>query len=134
MIVGVATPGRDGQEAPTLKRKTRTGEATQPVKGTPPKVSSAASDPHRGATGKSSPSACVDPRARVLLLQYVMSACADGDALDFEVHLLGCAVCFADLKRLDRAATLVSQLKQLAPPPIAHAALAVPTPRRRTAS
>ncbi len=39
-----------------------------------------------------------------------MSECGDEEAFDFEVHLLGCAACFRDLRSLGRMGRLLREL------------------------
>lgn len=62
--------------------------------------------PRKGSHGP----ACADPAARALLLPYALSRCTDDESFDFEVHVLCCAACFRDLKRLDLAGSLLHEL------------------------
>lgn len=43
----------------------------------------------------------------------MLSRATDDEALDVEVHLLGCEMCFQDLKALYRAGTVVTELSRL---------------------
>jgi len=47
---------------------------------------------------------------RKQLLPYALSACGEEEAIDVEVHLLGCPSCFRDLRCLGRVGRLLRDL------------------------
>ena len=80
-----------------------------PSKGRPDRV---VADSGRGSRTerRSGPStSCRDPKARSLLVPYVMSTVREDEAVAFESHLLACGSCFRDLKCLDRAGALIRE-------------------------
>jgi hypothetical protein len=45
----------------------------------------------------------------MLLVPYALARCPDEEAEVFEAHLLGCGLCFDDLKSLDRAGLVIRE-------------------------
>lgn len=71
--------------------------------------------PRSSKQGRLAPTAakCTDLAQRAHLLRYVLARATDDESLDVEVHLLGCELCFQDLKALYRAGTVVTELSRL---------------------
>jgi hypothetical protein len=55
---------------------------------------------------------CRSPEDRALILPYLFGKTGESDSVRFEAHLLMCGACFADLKVLDRAGTILTELAQ----------------------
>ncbi len=45
----------------------------------------------------------------MLLVPYALERCPEEEAEVFEAHLLGCGLCFEDLKSLDRAGLVIRE-------------------------
>lgn len=84
-----------------------------------PRRDGAASGARTSKRGRLGPTAakCTDPKQRAHLLRYVLARATDDESLDVEAHLLGCEMCFQDLKALYRAGTVVTELSRLGSQP-----------------
>ena len=86
-------------EVPTAKLAPRFGKATRHVR-----VRS------KGVRQRTVTPGCTDPEVRPHLLPYALSTCSEEESFEFEVHLLGCAACFRDLRSLGRMSRLLREL------------------------